>query len=92
MCQLLHDFGFTLSGPSTLAMDNQSPISVAKNLEHHRRMKHLDLRFYWLHNTVNDSRIVPVFVPTAQQVTDIFTKSLTCADMQCCRESLGIII
>ena len=46
MRQLLHEFGFTLSGPSTLAMDNQSAISVAKNPEHHGRMKHLDLRFY----------------------------------------------
>ena len=92
MRQLLHEFGFTLSGPSTLAMDNQSAISVAKNPEHHGRMKHLDLRFYWLRDAVEDGRIAPVFVPTAQQVADIFTKSLARADMQRCRESLGIVI
>jgi len=92
MRQLLHEFGFTLSGPSTLAMDNQSAISVAKNPEHHGRMKHLDLRFYWLRDAVDDGRIAPVFVPTAQQVADIFTKSLARADMQRCRESLGIVI
>jgi len=92
MRQLLHEFGFTLSGPSTLAMDNQSAISVAKNPEHHGRMKHLDLRFYWLRDAVDDGRITPVFVPTTQQVADIFTKSLARADMQRCRESLGIII
>jgi len=91
-CQLLHGFGFMLSGPSTLVMDNQSAISVAKNQEHHGRMKHLGLRFYWLRDAVNDGHIVPVFVPTAQQVTNIFTKSLTHADMQRCRKSLGIVI
>jgi len=73
-------------------MDNQSAISVAKNPEHHGHRKHLDLRFYWLRDAVNDGRIAPVFVPTAQQVADIFTKSLARADMQRCRESLGIII
>jgi len=92
MRQLLHKFGFTLSGPLTLAMDDQSAISVAKNPEHHGRMKHLDLRFDWLHNAVDDGRIAPGFVPTAQQVADIFTKSLVHADMQRCRESLGIVI
>jgi len=92
MCQLLHKVGFMLSGPSTLTMDNQSAISVAKNLEHHRCMKHLNLHFYWLRDAVDDGRIAPVFVPTAQQVANIFTKSLTHADMQRCRESLGIVI
>jgi len=92
MHQLLHEFGFTLSGPLTLAMDNQSAISMAKNLEHHGRMKHLDLCFYWLRDAVEDGRIAPVFVPTAQQVANIFTKSLAHADMQRCHESLGIVI
>jgi len=32
MCQLLGELGFTLSAPSVLCMDNQSAISVAKNL------------------------------------------------------------
>ena len=56
MRQLLDEFGFTLPGPLTLAMDNQSAISVAKNPEHHGCMKHLDLRFYWLHDAVADGR------------------------------------
>ncbi|KZT30331.1 hypothetical protein NEOLEDRAFT_1025576, partial [Neolentinus lepideus HHB14362 ss-1] len=30
--------------PSMLYIDNQSALAVAKNPEHHGRMKHLDLR------------------------------------------------
>jgi len=41
MRQLLNKFGFTLPGLSTLAMDNQSAISIAKNPEYHGHMKHL---------------------------------------------------
>jgi len=55
-------------------------------------MKHLDLRFYWLRDAVDGRHIAPVFVPTTQQVTDIFTKSLARADMQRCHESLGIVV
>jgi len=39
--------GFKSDKPSTLQIDNQSTIQAAKNLEHHGRMKQLDLRFFW---------------------------------------------
>ena len=41
-------------------MDNQSALQVMKNPEHHGRMKHLDLRFYWLRDTVAAGHIHPV--------------------------------
>ena len=50
---LLTEFGYEFKAPSTLHINNQSAISVAKNPEHHGRMKHLDLRFYWLRDVVN---------------------------------------
>ena len=46
ICKLLQEIGFESNGPSTLHMDNQSAIQVVKHPEHHRRMKHLDLRWY----------------------------------------------
>jgi len=49
---LLVEFGIEVKDPSILRMDNQSAISVSKNPEHHGRMKHLDLRFYWLRDQV----------------------------------------
>jgi len=81
MRQPLGKLGFTLSVPSVLCMDNQSAISVAKNLEHHGRMKHLGLRFYWSCNVVDSGIIAPVFVPTT---ADIFTKLLAHAGLECC--------
>ena len=48
MQQLLHEIGYTSPAPSTLFIDNQSAISVAKNPEHHGRIKHLDLAYFWL--------------------------------------------
>ena len=76
MRNLLHEMGFSPTGPSVLRIDNQSAISVAKHPEHHGRMKQLDLSWYWLRDVVHKELIAPTFVPTADQPADILTKSL----------------
>jgi hypothetical protein len=73
---LLSELGYTLSCPSTLHIDNNSALSVAKNPEHHGRMKHLDLRFYWLRNEVEKETIVMKYLPTEEMPADILTKAL----------------
>jgi len=64
MRNLLHEMGFSPTGPSMLRIDNQSAISVAKHPEHHGRMKQLDLSWYWLRDVVHKELIAPTFVPT----------------------------
>jgi hypothetical protein len=76
MRAILTEFGYPSSIPSTLFIDNKSGIDVSKNPEHHGRMKHLDLRFYWLRDAVQASLITPVYVPTKQNVADLFTKAV----------------
>ena len=76
MRNILSEFGHSTSYASTLLIDNKSGIDVAKNPEHHGRMKHLDLRFYWLREAVQDSTIAPVYIPGSQNVADLFTKAV----------------
>ena len=90
MRQLLAELGFPLSGPSVLHMDNQSAINVAKNPEHHGRMKHLDLRFYWLRDVVESGEIVPHFIGTEAMPADILTKALPRERVVACGEMLGL--
>ena len=72
-------------------MDNQSALTVSKNPEHHGRMKHLDLRHYWLRDQVEYGVISPEYIPTADMIADIFTKSLPVPKVRFCRESLGVL-
>jgi transposase InsO family protein len=90
MRNILGEFGYPVGQPSTLHIDNQSAISVSKNPEHHGRMKHLDLRYYWLRDAVNTKRIAPSYIPTAEQIADILTKPLPSPKVQFCRDSMGI--
>ena len=73
---LLTEFGFDVSAASRLRIDNLSALSVAKNPEHHGRMKHLDLRFYWLRDEVAKGRIEVEHLRTSDMPADILTKSL----------------
>jgi hypothetical protein len=90
MRNILSEFGYKFTSPSTLNCDNQSAISVAKNPEHHGRMKHLDLRFYWLRDTVENGQISLKFIPTAEMPADLLTKPLTRAKVEVCRDMMGL--
>ncbi len=72
----LSELGYDISKPSPILIDNQSAISVARNPEYHGHMKHLDLRFFWLRQAVEDGTLRVEYVPTEQQAADSLTKSL----------------
>jgi transposase InsO family protein len=88
--QFLGELGYPVQGPSVLRMDNQSAIAVAKNPEHYGRMKHLDLRLFWLRDAVDAKKIEPVFISTDEMAADILTKALDRLKVQKCRELLGL--
>ena len=87
---ILHEFGYPVSSPSILLIDNQSALTVSKNPEHHGRMKHLDLKFFWLRDQVEAKVISPVYIPTADQITDILTKALPHVNVEKFRTLLGL--
>ena len=73
----LSELGYDLSSSSTpLLIDNQSAIAVSKNPEHHGRMKHLDLRHFWLRDTVASGVLSVKYIPTDLQAADSLTKPL----------------
>jgi hypothetical protein len=90
MCQFLGELGYAPAGPALMLMDNQLAMQVAKNPEHHGRMKHLDLRFFWLRDEVTKRHLAVHYVPTADMAADILTKPLARVKVQRGRELLGI--
>jgi hypothetical protein len=79
-----------MDAPSTLHIDNQSALSVAKNPEHHGRMKHLDLRLYWLRDEVEKGSIRMVHLATNLMPADILTKALSRVKVGEMVEMLGL--
>ena len=90
MRNMLAEFGYPCPSASTLLIDNQSAIQVAKNPDHHGRMKHLDLRYYWLRDEVEDGFISPVYVPTGKNAADLLTKPLERVKTELFRSKFGL--
>ena len=88
--QFLAELGYTFNSPSILQIDNQSAISVAKNPEHHSRMKHLNLQFFWLHNEVVGGTLSPLFIPTTNMTADLLIKPLEQVKVDRCGKLMGI--
>ena len=76
MRSLFTELGYDMSKSSLMCLDNQSALTVAKNPEHHGRMKHMDLRYFWLRDVVEKGLIRLEYIPTDDMVADILTKSL----------------
>jgi hypothetical protein len=64
------------AAPPTLKVDNQPAIALAKNPVLHDRSKHIDVKFHFLRNCVDEGKIIIEYINTSQQLVDILTKSL----------------
>jgi hypothetical protein len=72
---MMRDFGVIFERVP-LMYDNTSAISVTKNPVSHKRMKHLEVRHYFLRDHVEKREIKMRYIDTERQLTDIFTKPL----------------
>ena len=91
MRELLRELGFKMDRPSPMFMDNQSAIKVAKNPEHHGRMKHLDIRHHWIRQEVRRKNLEIHFMPTQLLAADLLTKPLNKVLLERHRLGLGLM-
>jgi hypothetical protein len=49
---------------------------LAKDNKFHARTKHIDLRYHFVREAVEDGKIKMVYIPTSENIFDIFTKAL----------------
>ena len=63
-------------GPLTIADNNQGSLDLAKDNKFHSRTKHIDLRYHFIREAVEGKEIKLEYVPTGDNITDIFTKAL----------------
>jgi len=70
--------------------DNQGAIALAKDNKFHSWMKHIDLRYHFIWEAVDDKKINVSYIPTDENVLDILTKALPRAKFQHFVEMLGM--
>ena len=56
--------------------DNQGSLSLSKNLEIHKRSKHIDMYYYFIREKVDENQVTISYIPSKDNTADIFTKAL----------------
>ena len=71
--------------------DNTSAINLTKNPIQHSRTKHIEIRHHFIRELVHNKEVHLAYVPTKEQLADIFTKALPREQFEILREKLNIL-
>src|SRR4051812_12745532 len=72
----LNELGFHSNDATTIFEDNQSAITLAKNLVHQARTKHIDIRYHYIREILEFGDIRLEYIHTSNMVADALTKPL----------------
>ena len=76
MARLIGEMLNTDVRPPRLLVDNKSAISLSKNPVFHDRSKHIELRYHFIRECVEEGRIDIDYICTNDQLADVLTKAL----------------
>ena len=74
--RLFTDVEEPLEEPVVINEDNQEAIAMAKNAAVHARTKHIDIRYHFVREGVQNGTITLKYVATDEMIADILTKPL----------------
>jgi ATP-binding cassette subfamily B (MDR/TAP) protein 1 len=74
-----------------LHCDNQSAIHLAKNAAYHSRTKHIQRRYHWLREKVEENAFVLTKIHTDENGSDMLTKTLSMEKLVACRQMVGLV-
>jgi hypothetical protein len=74
--KILQDFGISQAEATSLFIDSQSTINLAKNQVFHSKTKHLDTKYHHIILLIAKDVIKPIYCPLEDQICDIFMKPL----------------
>jgi hypothetical protein len=77
--------------PTMIRGDNEGLIAMAKNLQFHKRSKHIEIRWHWVRDLVQASKICVESVRDPEQVADVLTKALPRPKHQKHTANMGLI-
>jgi len=87
--RLLADLNRKQSKPTVIMGDNQGSIAIARNPVFHARTKHIDIRYHFIREALQNGEIDLCFCPTSEMTADVLTKPLSRNQFEHCHCSMG---
>ena len=89
--RLMADLGVGQSSATTILTDSQSALAVARNLVFHARTKHIDVHYHYVRERLSVGEISLAYVPTQDNLGDLFTKALPREKFEAFCKALGLL-
>ncbi|KAJ3502676.1 hypothetical protein NMY22_g18509 [Coprinellus aureogranulatus] len=89
--RLFGEMGIHLTA-TPVCSDNQGAIFDASNAVQEKRIKHIDVRYHYIRECVEDGNLEVLFVPGSDNVADLFTKALGWVKFERLRKMTGLVI
>ncbi|GAB4838277.1 hypothetical protein Ancab_039839 [Ancistrocladus abbreviatus] len=88
---LMEDFGVQYTIPMPMYCDNQAAIYIASNPVFHERTKHVEVDCHFVRDAVMSGVICTPHTSSAEQLADLFTKSLGASRFLSLCNKLGML-
>ena len=75
ICNIFLELGIFPS-PTLVHGDNQGSIFIGSNPVQEICMKHIDIKYHYVHECIAEKKINMFFVPSEENTADLFTKNL----------------
>jgi hypothetical protein len=75
--------------PIIIHCDNQSCVKLSENPVFHDRSKHIEIKYHYIRDMVQRKAVHVQYLPTHEQIADIFTKPLAKTKFEYFRERLA---
>ena len=76
LARLLAEVKWDKSSANTLKINNQLTITLSRNHVFYDRSKHIDVRFHYIHECVEEDKVQLQSIGTVEQLADILTKAV----------------
>lgn len=84
------EFSLPFPKPTAMLCDNQGAIALAKTNTFHSRSKHIDIRYHYIRDIVKKKEAVLEWIPSKENLADIFTKAIARPQFEKLRTMLGL--
>lgn len=76
--------------PIVIHTDSQSAMAIAQNPVHHQQTKHVDVRYHFVRETIEEGAVTLRYLETKCMIADALTKAVPRGKLEFCRSEMGV--